>query len=234
MTGATKLIFKVARNEQNDYLFHDNDLLELLIDGLGRASPLDDPEACIYGYGSIRFLTSSAGQVRNEATAIKDINKNWSEYWDAPPKPATAPASFYTTSEAGKNHFKQLMQKENFKKLCRQNTLVERLANHGAVDLMVLHLQILNEAGATQKLNGPPLHSLYQLSAALRALADVRQTRCSVDMADNENDGELLQTMQEDGNNKLQLEMACPHLIRAAEISMGELEVQANIVRTLR
>jgi len=70
-----------------------------------------------------------------------------------------------------------------------------------------------NEAGATKRLQGPPLHTLYQLSAAMRALADVSQQQ---------------QRLQ------LQLQLACPHLIRAAEVSMGELEVQANVVRTLR
>lgn len=32
-------------------------LLELFLDALGRCSPLDDAEACVYGYGAIKFLT---------------------------------------------------------------------------------------------------------------------------------------------------------------------------------
>lgn len=31
--------------------------LELFLDALGRSSPLDDAEACVYGYGSVKFLT---------------------------------------------------------------------------------------------------------------------------------------------------------------------------------
>ncbi|XP_050076171.1 armadillo repeat-containing protein 2 [Anopheles maculipalpis] len=60
LTGACKLVFKIARNENNDNLFMDSDVPELLVDGLGRASPIDDSEACIYGYGAVRFLTGSS------------------------------------------------------------------------------------------------------------------------------------------------------------------------------
>ncbi|KAI8128073.1 Armadillo repeat-containing protein 2 [Lucilia cuprina] len=218
LTGACKLIFKVARSEQNDYLFYDSDLLELLIDGLGRASPLEDPEACIYGYGSIRFLTCSTVQERAELTTIKDFNRNWSEQFELPRKPSTAP-------NLGEGHTLQTdkQQKEFVEKLSKQDALVVRLSRHGAVQLMILHLQMLNEAGATQKLNGPPLHSLYQLSAALRALADVRQISSSLEQLENPNFN----------TTKIQLELACPHLVRAAEVTIGEIEVQANIVRTL-
>lgn len=31
--------------------------IELLMDAMGRASPLEDAEACIYGYGALKFLT---------------------------------------------------------------------------------------------------------------------------------------------------------------------------------
>lgn len=196
LTGACKLIFKVARHEQHDGLFHENDVLELLIDGLGNASPLDEPEACIYAYGCIRFLTASSAQDRDDA-----LNRNWAAGLEEPLLPATIAAVTALTSAS------------DLRKLNGQQTLVSRLARHGAVDLMILHLQMLNEAGATRRLNGPPLHTLYQLSAALRALADVAKQQ---------------QRLQ------LQLQMACPHLIRAAEVSMGELEVQANVVRTLR
>uniref|UniRef100_A0A182JG96 Armadillo repeat-containing protein 2 n=1 Tax=Anopheles atroparvus TaxID=41427 RepID=A0A182JG96_ANOAO len=37
----------------------------LLVDGLGRASPIDDPEACIYGYGAVRFLAGSSNGTPN-------------------------------------------------------------------------------------------------------------------------------------------------------------------------
>lgn len=205
LTGACKLIFKVARHEQHDALFHENDVLELLIDGLGHASPLDEPEACIYAYGCIRFLTASSAQERDDA-----LNHNWSaagleQTPPVVPAPATIVAATAITPP--------LVTLPDPRKLNGQQTLVARLARHGAVELMILHLQMLNEAGATRRLTGPPLHTLYQLSAALRALADVAQQQ---------------QRLQ------LQLQLACPHLIRAAEVSMGELEVQANVVRTLR
>ncbi|KAM8719050.1 hypothetical protein ACLKA7_011713 [Drosophila subpalustris] len=196
LTGACKLIFKVARHEQHDDLFHENDVLELLIDGLGHASPLDEPEACIYAYGSIRFLTASSAQDRDDA-----LIRNWAAGLEEP----LPPTKMTTTTIAAVTAL-------TLAKLNGQQTLVSRLARHGAVDLMILHLQMLNEAGATRRLSGPPLHTLYQLSAALRALADVAKQQ---------------QRLQ------LQLQMACPHLIRAAEVSMGELEVQANVVRTL-
>uniref|UniRef100_A0A182KHK2 WAPL domain-containing protein n=1 Tax=Anopheles christyi TaxID=43041 RepID=A0A182KHK2_9DIPT len=68
LTGACKLVFKIARNENNDNLFIDSDVPELLVDGLGRASPIDDSEACIYGYGAVRFLTGSSNNGPNSAT----------------------------------------------------------------------------------------------------------------------------------------------------------------------
>ncbi|XP_030378858.1 armadillo repeat-containing protein 2 [Scaptodrosophila lebanonensis] len=214
LTGACKLIFKVARHEQNDSLFHENDLLELLIDGLGHASPLDEPEACIYAYGSIRFLTASTAQERDDA-----LNRNWSGGagggLDEPLPPRNThpelagPLLDSIVHQAARHH-----------KLSRQQTLVERLAHNGALELMILHLQMLNEAGATRRLTGPPLHTLYQLSAALRALAGVEQKRAE-------------DVVGPTASRHMQLELACPHLIRAAEISMGELEVQANVVRTL-
>lgn len=206
LTGACKLIFKVARHEQHDALFHENDVLELLIDGLGHASPLDEPEACIYAYGCIRFLTASSAQERDDA-----LNHNWSAAGLVEP-PAVVPATIVAATAILPAPAAAAAPADP-RKLNGQQTLVARLARHGAVELMILHLQMLNEAGATRRLSGPPLHTLYQLSAALRALADVAQQQ---------------QRLQ------LQLQLACPHLIRAAEVSMGELEVQANVVRTLR
>lgn len=47
LTGACKLVFKVARNEVNDSLFIDSDVPELLVDALGKVTPTSDgdPEA---------------------------------------------------------------------------------------------------------------------------------------------------------------------------------------------
>jgi armadillo repeat-containing protein 2 len=42
LTGACKLVFKVARNEVNDSLFIDSDVPELLVDALGQVNPTTD------------------------------------------------------------------------------------------------------------------------------------------------------------------------------------------------
>lgn len=75
MSGVCKLIFKVAKNDKNDNLFLQKNILgkrpplkqqnyspfllilEHFLDALGRSSPLDDAEACVYGYGAVKFLT---------------------------------------------------------------------------------------------------------------------------------------------------------------------------------
>ncbi|CAH1117951.1 unnamed protein product [Phaedon cochleariae] len=57
LSGVCKLIFKVAKNDKNDNLFFQKNLLELFLDALGRSSPMDDAEACVYGYGAVKFLT---------------------------------------------------------------------------------------------------------------------------------------------------------------------------------
>lgn len=259
LTGACKLVFKVARNERNDSLFVNSDVpgaiqsqfriesnsnyrklsffrAELLIEGIGRASPIEDPEACIYGYGAVRFLT-------NAIVSSSGGNGNGADR---------------------KKH----------------KTLGRRLARHGVVPLMVLHLQIVNEAvsiiqkwfrwsnaigirifasffqGASAKLSGPPLHALYQLSDALRALSKIplgeleappsrngerptdttiyppsvyNNTNASTEPVDNRYP--LICEMPE--HFDIQLDLAAPHLVRAAEICIDEAEVQSNIIRTL-
>ncbi|XP_037918228.1 armadillo repeat-containing protein 2 isoform X2 [Hermetia illucens] len=203
LTGACKLVFKVARSETNDHLFADSDVPELLIEGLGRASPIDEPEACIYGYGAVRFLASAIQQQPNPTANVN-----------------------------GKSPITQVTNK--------QKSIAHRLARHGAVQLMVLHLQILNEVGAVQKLSGPPLHALFQLSAALRALAGIPQVIVnSVNLSKSlvtsvslpEGNFPIIKETKE--KQDINLELACPHLVKAAEICLGEPEVQANIVRTL-
>ena len=46
LTGACKLVFKVARNEVNDSLFIDSDVPELLVDALGRVNPTAEGKEC--------------------------------------------------------------------------------------------------------------------------------------------------------------------------------------------
>lgn len=79
-------------------------LKELLIDGLGRANPLEEPEACIYGYGAVRFLANAVVSMRRDSK-----------------KPNSGSARR------------------------KQKSIAQRLARHGAVQLMILHLKIFNE-----------------------------------------------------------------------------------------
>jgi armadillo repeat-containing protein 2 len=48
LTGACKLVFKVARNEVNDSLFIDSDVPELLVDALGRVNPTAEGKIFIH------------------------------------------------------------------------------------------------------------------------------------------------------------------------------------------
>ncbi|XP_066248328.1 armadillo repeat-containing protein 2 isoform X2 [Euwallacea similis] len=57
LSGVCKLIFKISKNDENDNLFMRKNLLELFLDALGRSSPVDDAEACVYAYGALKFLT---------------------------------------------------------------------------------------------------------------------------------------------------------------------------------
>ncbi|XP_055532116.1 armadillo repeat-containing protein 2 [Wyeomyia smithii] len=191
LTGACKLVFKIARNENNDLLFADSDVPELLVDGLGRASPVDEPEACIYGYGAIRFLAGSAASA---------MQKSRSE-----------------------NSFRETKQK----------TLACRLARHGLVQLMILHLKMLNELGSAKKLSGTPLHALFQLSGALRTLAGVPAVGNCVSATRSLLNSTSPQIKETQESELVQLELAGPLLVRAAEMCIDEPEVQANVIRTL-
>ena len=190
LTGACKLVFKVARNEVNDSLFIDSDVPELLVDALGKVTPTadGDPEAAIYGYGAIRFLATANSNTLNSKKSEK--------------------------LDSGKTI-----------KISKHKSLAYRLVKHGIIQLMIVHLQILNEFGSTAKLCGQPLHALYQLSGALRVLSgspifaqiiNLRHSRAS--------------SIDEEDTH---LEIAGKHLVRSAEICMEEIEVQTNIVRTL-
>lgn len=86
-----------------------------MVDGLGRASPIEDPEACIYGYGAVRFLANASASVTTSASCGK-ISANGNRF------------SAEKTSSAQKH-----------------KTLAQRLARHGAIPLMILHMQMINE-----------------------------------------------------------------------------------------
>lgn len=90
--------------------------------------------------------------------------------------------------------------------------------------------------GAHTKLSGPPLHSLFQLSGALRALAGfpvVTQPIVSRSVFTTTQSNKFPQIREVIEPQDIQLELAGPHLVRAAEVCIGESEVQGNIVRTL-
>ncbi|KAJ4439022.1 hypothetical protein ANN_14978 [Periplaneta americana] len=57
LSGVCKLVFKVSRCDKNDKLFLEDNILELFVEALGSASPLEDAESCVYGYGALKFLT---------------------------------------------------------------------------------------------------------------------------------------------------------------------------------
>ncbi|XP_070490786.1 armadillo repeat-containing protein 2 [Chironomus tepperi] len=188
LTGACKLVFKVARNEVNDSLFIDSDVPELLVDALGRVNPTaeGEPEAAIYGYGAIRFL---------------------------------ATANLNTLSKKTENVEGKTI------KISKQKSLAYRLVRHGIIQLMIVHLQIINEHGSTNKLCGQPLHALYQLSGALRVLSGSPVFAQIINMKHSR-----ASSIDEEDTH---LEIAGKHLVRAAEICMDEIEVQTNIIRTL-
>lgn len=52
-----KLIFKISRSDKNDNLFLGTNVLTLFVDILGLATPHEDAESLIYGYGALKFLT---------------------------------------------------------------------------------------------------------------------------------------------------------------------------------
>ncbi|KAL1496983.1 hypothetical protein ABEB36_008021 [Hypothenemus hampei] len=60
LSGVCKLIFKISKNDEHDYLFLKENFLELFLDALGRSSPIDDSEACVYAYGALKFLTMNS------------------------------------------------------------------------------------------------------------------------------------------------------------------------------
>ncbi|XP_050309639.1 armadillo repeat-containing protein 2 isoform X2 [Anthonomus grandis grandis] len=69
LSGVCKLIFKISKNDHNDNLFFRKNLLELFLDALGRSSPLDDAEACVYAYGALKFLTMN-GQLLQKVVEL--------------------------------------------------------------------------------------------------------------------------------------------------------------------
>ncbi|CAH0557514.1 unnamed protein product [Brassicogethes aeneus] len=150
LSGVCKLIFKVSKNDKNDQLFFQHNLLELFLDALGRSSPLDDAEACIYGYGAVKFLTMN-------------------------PK------------------------------------LLDKITGLGILELMVLHIKIINTAKLDKEsIPEQTHHALFQLTGALRNLVSEEL---------------IFDNFISSG--------AINELCRTMEIFSTDLDVIANISRTL-
>ncbi|XP_064089288.1 armadillo repeat-containing protein 2-like isoform X1 [Macrobrachium nipponense] len=60
LTSVCKLVFKVTRHDTNDALFLEGNLLDLLLEAVACVPPLEQPEACVYGYGALKFLTMNS------------------------------------------------------------------------------------------------------------------------------------------------------------------------------
>uniref|UniRef100_A0A2H1WFQ5 SFRICE_023123 n=1 Tax=Spodoptera frugiperda TaxID=7108 RepID=A0A2H1WFQ5_SPOFR len=56
LAAACKLVFKIAKNDKNDIYFKTTNLLELLVEGCGRAEPVSEAGCCVYGCAALRVL----------------------------------------------------------------------------------------------------------------------------------------------------------------------------------
>ncbi|XP_022831867.1 armadillo repeat-containing protein 2 [Spodoptera litura] len=56
LAAACKLVFKIAKNDKNDHYFKTTNLLELLVEGCGRAEPVSEGACCVYGCAALRVL----------------------------------------------------------------------------------------------------------------------------------------------------------------------------------
>ena len=74
LATAYKLVYKVAREAENDECFLNSDTLELLVNSVGGACPVNDSEALVYGYGALKFLTmNSETRERLKKMGILDL-----------------------------------------------------------------------------------------------------------------------------------------------------------------
>ena len=74
LATAYKLLFKIAREDENDACLLKGNTLELLINSIGKADPVADSEALVYGYGALKFLTmTSQTRDRLEKMGLLDL-----------------------------------------------------------------------------------------------------------------------------------------------------------------
>lgn len=112
-------------------------------------------------------------------------------------------------------------------KISKQKHIPYRLIKHGIIQLMILHIQIFNEYGSMNEIDGQSLHALYQLLASFRVLLGlpvlgyfVKTRNTNMKCLANEKD-------------ELHLEVSGKHLIKTAFICIKDLYIQANVIRTL-
>ncbi|PIK50968.1 putative armadillo repeat-containing protein 2 [Apostichopus japonicus] len=88
MTSLCKLLFKVGRVEENDKLFLEDDVLDLIISTVATLDPVKNSEPLVYAIGSLKCLTGNANivQVLSEkkllpvlASLLHSINLHLSE-----------------------------------------------------------------------------------------------------------------------------------------------------------
>ena len=149
LSTAYKLVYKVAKEAENDQCFLNSDTLELIINSIGGACPIMDAEALVYGYGALKFLTM------NPATRV-------------------------------------------------------RLQKMGVLDLVLLHLKLINEAKLERKIPDETSHVLFQLTGVLRNLVnDINSQR------------------------KLVVLKGIPFICKCLELFLTDLDIVCNIARTL-
>ncbi|XP_047033271.1 armadillo repeat-containing protein 2 [Helicoverpa zea] len=163
LAAACKLVFKIAKNDKNDHFFRNTNLLELLVEGCGRAEPLADSACCVYGAAALRVLALEprlcarahrAGAAHLAALHLKILN-------NAVSNALLADSACCVYGAAA------------LRVLALEPRLCARAHRAGAAHLAALHLKILNNAKAEspRSLGEQGTHALYQVTGALRSLA---------------------------------------------------------------
>jgi armadillo repeat-containing protein 2 len=112
-------------------------------------------------------------------------------------------------------------------KVSKHKHLPYRLIKHGIIQLMILHIQIFNEYGSVNEIEGQSLHALYQLLASMRVLLGLPILSYFVKTRNS-----TFKTIPHEDND-IHLELAGKHLVKIAFICLQDLYVQANVIRTL-
>ncbi|CAB3220633.1 unnamed protein product [Arctia plantaginis] len=83
LAAACKIVFKIAKDDKNDHFFRNTNLLELVVEGCGRAEPVSESACCVYGCAALRVLAleprlaaraTCAGAVHLAALHLKILN----------------------------------------------------------------------------------------------------------------------------------------------------------------